>query len=171
LEVNKKAGHMATRVVCSPLSAEFPSSAFAQLTKSNERPVVAFDAATDENVYWSGIAPQGLAGAVTVVVTYAMASATTGAVRFQAALEAITDGDAVDTDATSSFDTDNSAGASVPGTAGYIDQLSISMTNADSIAAGDYFRLRLRRDADGTSGTDDASGDCLVLAVELRDAA
>lgn len=162
---------MSTRAVFTPTSAEFPTSGFASPSVINERPVLAFDATTDENIYWTDIAPAGLSGAITVVVSYIMASATTGAVRFQAAIEAITDGDATDLDATTSFDTDNSNGATVPGTAGHIDQLSITMTNADSLAAGDYYRVRLRRDADGTSGTDDAAGDCYVVAVELRDAA
>jgi hypothetical protein len=162
---------MSTRAILSPLSAEFPASNAAALTVINERPVLAFDATTDETARWSGVAPQGLSGTLTALVTYMMASATTGSVRFQASLEAVSDGDATDLDAGSSFDTANSAGATVPGTAGYIDQLSITLTNADSIAAGDYFRLALNRDADGTSGTDDATGDCYVLAVELRDAA
>lgn len=162
---------MASRAIFTPTAAEFPTSAFCAPGLVNDRPVLAFDAATDENIHFTDIAPQGLTGTITVIVTYMMASATTGAVRFQAAIEAVTDGDATDLDATTSFDTDNSAGATVPGTAGHIDQLSITMTNADSLAAGDYYRLRLRRDADGTSGTDNATGDCYVLAVELRDAA
>ena len=163
---------MATRAVFLPISAEFPTSAFPALKKdAQDRMLLAFDASSDENVYWTGIAPQGLTGTITLVVSYYMASATSGAVRFQAALEAVTAADATDLDAGVSFDTDNSNGATVPGTAGYLGQLSITMTNADSMAVGDLFRLRLRRDADGTSGTDDASGDCHVLAVELRDAA
>lgn len=162
---------MATRHVFKPQAAEFPSSAFAPFDKINARPILKFDAATDWSAYWTDIAAQGFTGAVTVIITYMMFSATTGAARFQAQIEAITDGDATDLDATTSFDTANSAGATVPATAGYIDQLSITMTNADSIAAGDYFRLSINRDADGTSGTDDAAGDCYVLLVELRDAA
>ena len=162
---------MATRAVFTPPAAELPASGFCSALIVNDRPVLAFDATTDENAYFTDVAPQGLTGAIAVVVSFMMASATTGAVRFQAALEAITDADATDLDATTSFDTDNSAGATVPGTAGFIEQLSIAMTNADSLAAADYYRLRLRRDADGTSGTDDATGDCYVLAVELRDAA
>lgn len=162
---------MATRAVFTPASAEFPAAAFAALTKINDRLAVAYDAATDENVYWTSVAPQGLTGAITVVVSYIMASATSGAVRFQAALEAITTADATDLDATTSFDTANSNGATVPGTAGFMAQISITMTNADSLTAADYYRLRLNRDADGTSGTDDATGDCYVIAVELRDAA
>lgn len=163
---------MSTRFIFDPTSASFPSSNFpAPGVDGQSRPYLGFDATTDETCYWTGIAPQDLSGAITVVITYRMTSATTGACRWQSALEAISDGDAVDTDSTSSFDTANSNGATVPGTAGYIDQISITMTNADSIAAGDYFRLSVNRDADGTSGTDDATGDAEILAVELRDAA
>lgn len=163
---------MATRFVFGPLSAEFPATNFPQLQLINQRPVLSFDAATDEACYWTAVAPQGLTGAITVVITYIMASATSGAVGLQAQLEAITDGDATDLDATTSFDAvNNSASTTVPATAGYIDQISITMTNADSLAAGDYFRLSLNRDADGSAITDDATGDCYVLGCELRDAA
>jgi hypothetical protein len=163
---------MATRFVGTPYSAEFPATNFPQLTLSNRRPVLAFDASTDETCYWTFIAPQGLTGAITLVVTYAMASATSGTVGLQAQLEAITDGDSTDTDAATSFDTvNNSASTTVPGTAGYIDQISITMTNADSMAAADYVRLSLNRDADGSAITDSATGDLYLLAAELRDAA
>lgn len=163
---------MATRAIFTPYSAEFPASNFPQLLLVNERPVLAFDASTDETCRWTGIAPQGLTGTLTVVITYMMASATSGAVGFQAQLEAVSDGDAVDLDTSASFDTaNNSASTTVPGTAGYIDQISITLTNADSIAAGDYYRLSINRDADGSAITDSATGDAYVLAVELRDGA
>ena len=160
---------MTTRFVGTPLAAEFPSSNFAALSLINRRPVLAFDAGTDETAYWTGIAPQGLTGAITVVITYMMASATSGNIYWQAALEAVTDGDSTDLDAGTSFDTANSGNGAVPGTAGYIDQISITMTNADGLAAGDYFRLSVNRDAD--NGSDTATGDAYLLAVELRDAA
>lgn len=163
---------MSTIALFLPESANLPATNMpAPGVDGQLRPYLAFDAATDESCDWTFIAPQGVTGTITAVVTYRMASATSGSVRAQAALEAITDGDTTDTDAASSFDTANSAGATVPGTAGYIDQLSITMTNADSMAAGDLCRLRFNRDADGTSGTDDATGDMQVLAIELRDAA
>lgn len=163
---------MATRFVGIPYAAEFPAGNFPQLTLSNRRPVLAFDASTDESCYWTFVAPQGLTGTLTLVITYAMAAATSGAVGFQAQVEAITDGDATDTDATTSFDSVNSsASTSVPTTAGYLDQISITLTNADSIAAADYCRLSLNRDADGSAITDSATGDAYVLVVELRDAA
>lgn len=162
---------MATRYVFSPFSAEFPATNFPELTLINRRPALAFDAATDETAYWTGVAPQGITGTITVIAYCIMASATTGSVRLQAQLEAVTAADATDLDATTSFDTANSAGATVAGTAGYLFIVSVTMTNADSIAAGDYFRLSVNRDADGTSGTDDATGDLYILAVEFRDAA
>ena len=160
---------MATRFVGNPLGAEFPATNFPQLLLSNRRPVLAYDAGTDETAYWTGIAPQGLTGTVTVLITYAMASATSGNIVWQAAIEAITDGDAVNVNSATSFDTANSSGAvAVPGTAGYIDQAVITMTAADNIAAADYFRLSVNRDADNASDT--ATGDAYLLAIEIRDA-
>lgn len=160
---------MATRIIWSPLAAEFPASNFPALTLINRRPVLAFDASTDETAYFTGVAPQGLTGTITVVITYMMASATSGNIYWQAALEAVTAADATDLDAGTSFDTANSGNGAVPGTAGYMQQISITMTNADGLAAADYFRLSVNRDADNASDT--ATGDAYLLAVELRDAA
>ncbi len=151
-----------------PYAAEFPSSNFPELTLVNRRPVLAFDASTDETCYWTFTAPQGITTPVDIRVSYIMASATTNEVVFQAALECITDGDLTDLDAGTSFDADNSSGAiTVPGTAGYLDQFTITLTNNDSITAADYCRLRLFRDADAAG--DDAAGDCYVLSVEFMD--
>ncbi len=158
-----------TRMIFLPFAAEFPAGNYPQLKLVNRRPVLAFDAGNDEVCFWTGVAPQGLAGTLAVVVTYMMAGAVSGTVDFEASVEAVSDGDAIDLDAGESFDTANGmSAATVPGTAGYIDQATITLTNKDNIAAGDYFRLKLMRDADdGTNDT--ASGDCYVLAVELRD--
>lgn len=113
------------------------------------------------------IAPQTLTAPLTLVTTYRMTSATANAVELRCAVEAISDGDATDTDAASSFATDNDSGdVTVPGTAGHIDQISLTLTNNDSVAAGDYVRLRITRIT--PAGTA-ASGDLEILAVELRD--
>lgn len=159
-----------TRAVLTPFSAEFPSSNFPGLTTVNARPVLAFDAATQETAYWTLVAPQGLSGTMTAVISYMMASATSGNIEFEVAVEAITDGDATDLDATASFDTVNSSGAiTVPGTAGYPDQVSVTLTNADSIAAGDLVRISISRDADDATN-DTAAGDLYFLVAELREA-
>lgn len=163
---------MTTRFVFSPLDAEFPTSNFPALLYINNRPVLAFDASTDETCYFTGIVPQGWAGTITLIVTYMMASAISGAVGIQGQVEAVSDGDATDLDATTSFDTvNNSASTTVPGTAGYIDQISITLTNNDSSAAGDLIRFAINRDADGTAITDSATGDLYLVAVEIRDGA
>lgn len=164
---------MATRFIGLPNAAEFPSSNFPQLSQANQRPVLAFDATTDEACYWADIAAQGLTGTLTLVVSFIMASATSGNIVFQAQIEAIGSGDSSpDLDSATSFDTANNSGqVSVPATAGLLKQFSITLTNADSIAVADYYRISLNRDADSTTATDDAAGDCLVLATELRDGA
>ena len=159
---------MATRAVFTPLAAEFPSANFPELSQINARPVLGFDAATNESCQWTDVAPQGLTGTLTALVYYVMASATSGDVDVDVSIEAVTDGDAVDLDAVDSFDTINSTdNTTVPGTAGHIDVISVTLTNKDNIAAGDYFRLKLTRDA----ASDTATGDMYVLGVELRDGA
>ena len=158
---------MSTIYVFTPESAQFPSTNFAPLTLVNRRPALAFDKATDETVYFSAIAPQNITGTLTVVISYIMASATTGNIYCQAAIDAVSDGDATNLDSTTSFDTQYSGNGAVPATAGYIDQISITMTSSDSIAAGDYFRLAINRDANNASDT--AAGDAYLLMVELRD--
>jgi hypothetical protein len=157
----------ATRLIFTPYNAEYPASAFPQLLLVNQRPALAFDAAADEACYWTAIAPIGIGTAYHAKVFYIMASATSNEVVLMAAIEAITEADAVDLDNTTSFDSDNSVTDTVPGTAGYLGMADITLTNYDSIAAGDYFRLRLTRDANHAD--DDATGDCYVLAVELTD--
>lgn len=154
---------MATRFVFTPESAHFPSSAFAVPMLSNRRPVLAFASST--SAYWTFVAPQGLTGPLVAVITLAAATATSGAAAFNVAVEAISDGDSVDTDAATSFDANNSGSINVPATAGFPVQLTITLTNDDGIAPGDYCRIQLARQAGG------ASGNILVLEVELRDAA
>jgi hypothetical protein len=162
---------MATRFVLTPYAAEFPAANFPQLLQVNRRPALAFDAAADESCFWSLIAPQGLTASLAAVITYMMASATSGKVDFEIAVEAVSDNDALDLDANTSFDAVNTITApTVPGTAGYIDQITVALSNLDSLTAGDYFRLSLTRDANDASN-DTAAGDCYVLGVELRDSA
>jgi hypothetical protein len=166
---------MATRFVFTPLNAEFPSTNFPQLLTihSTERIyALAFDASTDESAIWTTIVPQGWTGTITAVITYVMASATSGTVGLQVSVEAVTDGDSTDLDATTSYDTvNNSASTTVPGTAGYIDQISITLTNNDGSGAADFIRFKLNRDADGSAITDSATGDLYFLAMEIRDGA
>ncbi len=163
---------MATIFSATPLSAEFPATNFPQLGLNNRRPVLWFDASTDETAYWTFPAPQGITGTLTAVLTLVMASAVANAVGFQVSVEAITAADALNTAATTSFDTvNNSVSTTVPATAGYIFQISITLTNADSVAAADYVRIAANRDADGSAIVDSAAGDAGLYLLEIRDAA
>ncbi len=165
---------MATLFILTPYSAEFPSTAFSELTISNtteRRPVLGYDAVatTGERAIWTFIAPVGITGTLSIVIHGIMVTATTGNIVMTAALEAITPADTVDLDSVASFDSENSVTQSVPATAGYDFTVSITLTNADSIAAGDYTRLRITRDSNNASDT--ATGDFHLLAVEFKDAA
>lgn len=143
------------------------TTAVPALVAVRDRLALAYDDSTAEYACWSLVAPQNVSGTLTLYILYCMASATSGGVVFGAQVEAVTDGDALDIDAEDSFDTENlSATETVPATAGYVGSLSITLTNKDSIAAGDLVRIQLRRAPAETGDT--ATGDCYVLAAELR---
>ncbi|HEU4543054.1 MAG TPA: hypothetical protein VFR23_18125 [Jiangellaceae bacterium] len=136
-------------------SAAAPTPYFLQL---------AFDATTEEQVVWAFRMPADYSSAPVLKVQYKMTSATTGGVAFEARIAAVSDGDAQDVDA-KGFAAANVGTATVPATAGHLDEVSITMTNADSVAAGDFVIVYLNRDPAHASDT--ATGDCEVVAVSL----
>lgn len=158
-----------TRAILTPTSAEFPSSNFPQLLTVQARPVLGYDASTDETAYWTLVAPQGLTGTMTAVLSLIGNAAGTNSTYWEVAVEAVTSADATDLDAGTSFDTVNTGNVAMPTTQGHMVQLSITLTNQDSIAAADYVRISVARDANNAS--DNFAADAYLLAVELRDAA
>lgn len=128
-------------------------------------PALLFDAATDEEAQFLLDVSQYGSGNVTVKVRFSMASATTGNVVLTAALMAYTPGDAVDL-VTDTFAAVNSATISVPGTAGHMKEGTITISNLDSLAGGDYALLKITRDADHASDT--ASGDMEFTGVQIE---
>lgn len=157
-----------TRAILTPLAAEFPASGYAALTSINNRPALAFDAAADEAAQWTFVAPQGITGALTAVLTLIGGAAGTNSTYWQVSVEAVTSADATDLDAIDSFDTANAGNVAMPATQGHMVQLSIALTNADGVAAGDYLRVRVNRDADNAA--DNFAADAYLLAVEIREA-
>jgi hypothetical protein len=159
-----------TRVVLTPESAHFPGSAFAALGVSavNSRPILSFDSgATEEEAWWTFIAPQGLSGALSAVIFW-YCLATSSTVAWSVYVEAVTPGDSedLDTTAVSWSSTNDSSADTVPGTAGYMTTTTVTLTNTESLAVGDYCRLRLQRN----TSLDGAAADACVLAVEIREA-
>lgn len=160
-----------TLAVFTPLHNEPPATIYATLDLRNVHPVLDFDGSADEEAVFSGVLPSGYAGGgLTVVTFWSFTSATTGSLRVQASIERI-DASSLDIDA-DSFATANSAGGTAPGTSGQIIAVSITFTSGaqmDSLAAGELFRVKIRRDADGTSGTDDITTDAELLGVHVKE--
>ncbi|MEV6297848.1 hypothetical protein AB0M02_00410 [Actinoplanes sp. NPDC051861] len=123
-----------------------------------------FDATNEEWCCWQLRMPDDYASGLTAKIQYAMASATSGGVAWDVRISATSDGDAQDVDA-QDFASANVGTATVPGTAGYLDEVSISLTNADSVTAGDFVVVRLARDV--ANGSDTATGDAELLALAL----
>jgi hypothetical protein len=125
-----------------------------------------FDDTTNEHIYFEFVMPDNYSSAPVVDVYYKMTSGTSNEVIFGAAICAVTDGDSTDLDADALGTTNDSSATTVPGTAGYMDVCSITMTNADSVAANDRVILEVHRHADDAG--DDATGDAEVVLVVLR---
>jgi hypothetical protein len=137
-------------------SAAAPAPYFLQL---------AFDASTKEQVSWQTRVPDNYASGPVLECWFKMTSATTGNVIIEGRLAAITDGDATDADAKAYGTANTSSATAVPGTAGYVKKISLTLTNADSVAAGDWVSIYLARDA--ANGSDTATGDMEVVMAAL----
>lgn len=150
-----------------PAAAQFLSSAFPALVKNGSNfPVagLAFDAASDEAAFWTLIATSYGSGNLTVRVFWYADTATSGDVIFEAQLAAVT----VNTDTqdieTKSLATVNNATDTHLGTTGQrLHSVDITVSNLDSLAAGDFVALRLARDANNASDT--MAGDAIVTKV------
>ena len=122
-----------------------------------------FDASTDEHIYYQFLMPDNYASAPVVDVYYKAASSTADTVAFGAQMAAVTSADETDLDA-NLLDSANGGTSTSPATAGWMDVVSITMTNADSVAANDFVILCVYRDI----SEDAAAGDLEVPLVVLR---
>ncbi len=147
--------------------ASFPASSPAVAQSRNEHPVLAFDDTTDENVIFNSLMSEDYSdGALTVEIHWVAKTATTGDVKWDVAFETLADaGQDIDSD---SFATVQSSTDTTDGTSGKITVSSIAFTQAqaDAIAKGDVYRLKLTRDAN--AGGDTLSGDAEVLRVSIK---
>lgn len=157
-----------TLAVFMPYDNEPPSSNYATLDLRNGHPVLDFDTTTQETAIFSGVMPRNYAGGNIVVYVQATSDATSGTMGWDVTFERM--------DAATDLDSDSWATAktitasTVPGTSG--DPLILNVTctagatDTDSVAAGDAFRIRLRRDV----ANDSAASDSNFLAMELKEA-
>ena len=143
--------------------ATFPASNPAGAASRNGHPLLAFDDSTDENVIFHDSLSRDYAeGNLTVDIDWVAASVTTGDVKWDVSFERIAaGGQDIDSDG---FAAIQSGTDTTNGTSGVVTRTSITFTQAqaDSIAAGDAFRLKITRD---TSVGGDMVGDAQILRV------
>lgn len=150
--------------------AQFLASAFPQYVKTNGTnfPVagLAFDAASDETAYWKFLADSYGSGNLTVDIFWYADTASSGDVIWDVGIAAITaDTDTQDIE-TKAFATINSVTDTHLGTTGQrLHKAVVTVSNLDSLAAGDVVHLKLNRDANNASDT--MTGDAIVVAVRV----
>jgi len=124
-----------------------------------------FDPTTDEAVVWEFRLPDYWGAHGEVNIQYSMTSATANEVDFEVDVMCVTPGDAADI-GIASFAGVATASDTVPGTAGYLDEVSVTVTD-DACAPGDLMWLYLSKDANDAT-LDDATGDTEVVGVEYE---
>lgn len=150
------------------LAGEVRTSAFPGLVKANGSnipiPGYAFDASTDESLYFYFDAVGYGSGNVTVDLLWYADTASTNTVVWGAQLAAITpntDSQDIETDALATAAT--TATTHLGTTGQRLHKTTITISSLDSLAARDFVMLRVYRDAD--SGTDTMSGDAVLVYV------
>lgn len=152
------------------INGDVRTTAFAALVKANGTNIpiagYAFDAATEEAIFFDFEAVSYGSGNVTVRLRWYADSATTGAVVWGAQLAALTP-----TTDTQDVETDTLATAATTstthlGTTGQREhETAVTITALDSLASGDTVRLRVYRVA--ASGSDTMTGDAILTRVTL----
>lgn len=113
-----------------------------------------FDADTDEFIVTSFIVPNNYVGTPVLRIFYKCTTATSGTAAFEVRVQAVSPGDATDVDA-DAYDTVNTGTDVVPGTVGYLDIVNVTLSNADSMAAGDLVTMGVNRDISADSVAQD----------------
>lgn len=147
---------------------EPPLTNYATLDTRNRHLVLDFDTTTQEAAVFRGVVPRLYGGGgITVYLHWAATSATSGTIGWDVAFERIGAAQQdIDSDGFATAQTVTAA--TVDGTSGNVTITNVAVTNGanmDSIAVGEMFRLRVRRDV----ANDTAAGDAELLAVELKE--
>jgi len=153
--------------ILEPEQAETLTTVFPQFIRQGTNfPVsfLAYDAALDEAATWKIDVTDYLSGNITVNIVWAADAATSGVVVWGASIACITpnsDTQDVTTDTLASEST--TATTHLGTTARRLMQTTVTVSNLDSIAAGDSVWIRVRRV--GSSGSDTMTGDAWLERV------
>lgn len=159
-------GTWAWHLEWSPIHNEPPSANYATLDTRNNRPVLDFDTATQEAAIFTGILPSDYAGGgVSISLWCSMSTAVAGTVGWDVSFER-TEAGVDDIDADSFAAAQAIAPVAVPGTSGMVLKMVVNINHGasmDNLAAGELFRIRIRRDV----ANDTAAGDAELLRVAM----
>lgn len=157
-----------TLAVFCPFDNEPPALNYATLDFRNNHPVLDFDDTTAEAAIFSALLPRNYGGGgITAYVHWSATAATSGTGGWTVEFERIGDG-SQDTDADSFATAQTVTAATVPGTSGNVKITNVAIANGaniDSIAVGEKFRVRIKRDV----ANDNAAGDLELHGVELKE--
>ena len=149
-----------------PLSTNVPMS-ISQVESSGAAPkpnwrIASADDTTDEWLQFDFLVPPNFVSDPILWIYYYSTAAIAGDALFAAHVAAQSDGDAGV--AAKVYDAVNlSAATTIPGVAGTLDKITITLTNDDSMAANDFCNIGLFRDVSG----DSVVGDLIIKYVFL----
>jgi len=140
-------------------------------TPAEAIPVVAYDDTTQEYMDFIGVMPPNYSGGgFTIRLFHSSADVASDVTEWQVAFRRVAD-DAEDLNTTSQTYDYNLVVATVASASGEVAYDVITFTNgsdADNVAAGDLFILRVTRDPTPSSGTD-ATGDAYLHSIEIKE--
>lgn len=126
--------------------------------------VWAYDDGSSEYVEWQFAVPANYASGPVLKIYYTMASAVADEVRWNCNVTCATAG--VDDLDVADAAADNAVDDTVPGTAGILKIATVTLTNADGMAADDLCILKVERE--GGHANDDAAGDAELWCVKFQ---
>lgn len=155
--------------IFTPQANQPPATNYAALFVRNGHLVLAFDTTTQQTAIFSGVMPRNYAGGgLTVSARWMAASATSGTIGWDITFERMNAANH-DLDADAFATAQTITAATVDATSGKVTVTSVAITagaaGTDSLAAGDDFRVRIRRDV----ANDTAAGDAHLLAIEIKE--
>jgi hypothetical protein len=158
-----------TLAVFTPQANQPPASNFAALAVRNGHLVLAFDTTTQQTAIFSGVLPRNYGGGgLTVALAWMAASAVSGTIGWGITFERMNPANH-DLDADAFATEQIVTAATVDATSGKVTVTTVAITagaaGTDSLAAGDAFRMRVRRDV----ANDTAAGDAQLLSAEIKE--
>jgi len=158
-----------TLAIFDALAARPTSASGAHVDLRNSHPILAFSDSADESADYAAVLPDHYeGGGLSVQITWAADTATTGDARWSVALELQPSGASFDLDS-DDFGTASVATQATAAAAGRLSTVTLTppVPTSPAPTAGDAYRLRISRV--GTDVADTMVGDAHILSIEVRE--